>query len=364
MGFTILGTMPHEQSDGKKRERKSTIYDMNAYSLFRRAELAEHVAKGLVAGDATLAFEMHLLSGVESTGVNKTGTLFFTSEDKRHGVAVLFMPPRQELTVAEGHVSMKKNPWENEEMAEDAFETYGILDTQSSRPSISRVQNVFTQSKEGLFENDKLGGGENAPVSKKQKQKKKKRIHNDLEEWRQKRAKGLPGTTASTPAHGTSATRPQTPSSQMVSDSGVASNLERTTSFSSTFMSPSPHGKVVSFQQRQIQFQGSQLTLSISHVRDELHLDISPRDDGQQLARDVVEYPYAHDPIELYKARGNTMKRSVYGNIYKKDWVLKCGRSVEVKTFRQIREEDVRHLERLVSEHEWRGFSKRILLKY
>jgi hypothetical protein len=284
--------MPHEQSDGKKRERKSTIYDMNAYSLFRRAELAEHVAKGLVAGDATLAFEMHLLSGAESTGVNKTGTLFFTSEDKRHGVAVLFMPPRQEL-VAEGHVSMKKNPWENEEMAEDAFETYGILDTQSSRPSISRVQNVFTQSKEGLFENDKLGGGENAPVSKKQKQKKKKRLHNDLEEWRQKRAKCVPGT-ASTPSRGTSATTPRTPSphttsSQKVSDSGVTPNLERTTSFSSTIMSPSPHGKVVSFQQRQVQFQGSQLTLSISHVRDELHLDISPRDDTQQLARDVVE---------------------------------------------------------------------------
>ena len=72
--------MPHEHPDAKKRERKSNVYDMNAYSVFRRAELAEHVAKGLVAGDATLAFEMHLLSGAESTGVNKTGTFFLPAK--------------------------------------------------------------------------------------------------------------------------------------------------------------------------------------------------------------------------------------------------------------------------------------------
>lgn len=365
--------------DVRRRER-SVAYDLKAYSDFRRAELAVRVARDKVAATAALAFEMYLPNGAETSGVNKTGTLFYTDDDMRHGVAVLFMPSRQEVDVCDTSVTLRRNPWENEDAAERVFDTYGIFDAQAIRPSVSRVQNVFTQSKDGLFQNVKMGA--DVPMTKKQRKKNKERFGDDFEEWVRKQAKTAPSRSsgALTPSRGLCV--PRVP--RGVDRSDASADLTRSSSFSSTFVSPlgrtssgqiiaeltsgsrasdsnimtrlaDASNKIVSFQ-----FEGCQYTAFSSPVRDDLHVDISPREisrDDAQSSRDVVEYPYAHHPFEWYRARdGNTMKRAAYGNLHKKDWVIKAGRTVEVRTFKQIREQDLRHLERLESEHEWARF--------
>lgn len=350
--------------DVRRRERSAT-YDLKAYSEFRRAELAARVAEDRVAANAALAFDMHLPDVAESTGVNKTGTLFFTDDARLHGVAVLFMPSRQEVDVRDASVSLRLNPWENEDAAERAFETYGIFDAQAIRPSVSRVQNVFTQSKDGLFQN--VRPGTDVPMTKKQRKKNKERFGDDFDEWVRKQAKTTPsrssgtsgtsGTSgASTPSRGANACAAsplrRTSSGQIIADLSSAS---RASDSSITTRLTDVSNKIVSFQ-----FEGCQYTVFSSPVRDDLHVDISPRS-VWQFARDVVEYPHAHHPFEWYRTReGNTMKRAAYGNLHKKEWVLKSGRTVEVRTFRQIREQDLRHIERLENEHAWTRFFAKI----
>lgn len=362
--------------DVRRRER-SAACDLRAYAEYRRAELADRVAENRVAPDAALAFEMHLPDGAESSGINKTGTLFYTDDERRHGVAVLFTPSRQEVQVdaRDGSVILRPPSWQDEDATERAFETYGIFDAQVVRPSVSRVQNVFTQSKDGLYQN--VRAGMDVPMTKKQRKKNKERFGDDFEEWVRKQAKTTPSkssvgsspSTPSTPSRLSGPSGPSGPSGTPSGPSGTPSSrgagaradLTRTSSFSSTRMSPlartssGQSNKIVSFE-----FEGCQYTAFSSPVRDDLHVDISPRA-AREVARDVVEYPHAHHPFEWYRAReGNTMKRAAHGQLYKKDWVLKSGRTVEVRTFRQIREQDVRHLERLESEHAWARFISKI----
>jgi hypothetical protein len=97
------------------------------------------------------------------------------------------------------------------------------------------------------------------------------------------------------------------------------------------------------------------LFTSPDHVDEDIHMDISPRAEIVAPKQVDAKYPYAHYSLEEWSARreSSTGARSTYGGIIKNDLVELVGKSIQVVTLKQVREQDRRHLERLEREYAW-----------
>jgi hypothetical protein len=327
-----------------------TEYSLLRYSAFRTDELAALKRQNLVAADARLAYEMVISDRPERNAASKTGGFFFTDTGRQHGVAVLFTNPRHEITIsADGIVGLGEQVLGMTKLIHDDYATNGIFDVPSVRLGVSKMQNVFAKDdKHCIFEYlspncaPSIEDGEKSSKAE-QKLLKKERVEAGLSVWNKGRVKVCETID--------DAVEPEEQLAAHLEDDLSADNV----SSAITVVSPlsklnvsmsSPGCSVTS-----IKMVNEELTLINSPAAGCLHLDTAPTEHAEP-GKNHVKYPFVHYTREAW-CETEAGDASNYGTINKKDWTMMTGKTLVVKTLKQIREEDKAHLGRMRRQHAW-----------
>jgi hypothetical protein len=319
----------------RKFDENRINYSLRKYSKDRTLELNEQKRANLVDVDAQLAYDMVLLYADSSY---KTGSIFFKDKDHKHGVAVLFMDARQELIVTAGPDKLKVSLATQYNGHADAlnanYARFGIFDVPQVRPVISKVQNVFDTKFHNLMRNDN----------------KKQNIISDPQENKQSMLKW------EAERFGTSegvklevVVKPdelESVSASLITET-VPADVFSPEKLAVIKLTSGSNKKVASFTSGREQY-----TL-IESPGEELHLEISPSAQHTKPGAHELKFPYAHYSLDEWSSTSWGTEAN-YRSIHKGNWAPQKGKVLEVKTFKQLREEDRRHLERLRSEHAWR----------
>lgn len=349
----------------KKKRDYRPPHDLQVYSAFREKELREHIDNGLVSPDSRLSYEMNIDPHASS--------IFFKDGDMSCAVAVLPTNLRQEIETGgndNDSVDLKSTPWVK---TFDSYTQHGILDVLHPRPDISKVQNVFTGTKDSIYQKISQENTQHRS-SKRGRRERAEMIKSKMEAWENAKDKKGRCESLGEDAHSEiegvvlDQCRSETtsPESCMAKDFSM-SPLVR--SLSDTMQAPlsqrialrvsTPEKKVSTVSHAN---GATRFTLFKTDQLDDLHLDVSPRDRRVDVdtATEGTHYPYAHYSYEDWSKSRRGTKRE-YGNLFKKGWRKKDNKNVQVVTFKQLREEDKRHLERLKSDHEWNKWASHFM---
>lgn len=335
-------------STTKATSRKN--HNIVRYSKDRYTELQWYKSSGLIDSNADLAYKMKF-SRLKEDEI-KIRAFFYRDDGHKHAVAVLFITPRSDITLID--VEGVCTPTLGTQLigsgdeTRQAFKTHAILDVPKVRPSIKKVENVFCASRDRLVvSSSKLRAKQASPkhvsadVRRQHVSDEKKQEDAKMEQWvtneRSKKKQQCPTVVEKENCALTSSKYP-TIDVGTPADEPDATLIRRAVT---------PKRKWSTFS-----FAGLWITASTSKHGDVSHVDVSSPTDVAPPALLDIQYPYAHYTREEWVTMENCTAEN-YGQVQKGDWRVAATHTLDVKTLKQLRDEDKRHIGTLKSQHAW-----------